>query len=177
MLNSLANFDHQLFQFIYHLPRPFLFVVIMEFFSLAGYIGIIWILLGMYYKKLVPILIALLLTLVIVDVGVKSIVAHPRPYPSTLDQFLPWESFSFPSGHAAAAFASLYILTKSKIQNSNDKSNSKIKIQNFILPLAVIISFSRIYLRKHYPFDIVGGAVIGYGIGWIVGKIQMKRFK
>jgi len=172
MLDSLLAFDSQLFQLIYHLPHPFLLVLIMEFFSLIGYFGIIWLAISYFQKKMRPVFIALLLVFLIVDLLLKFVIARPRPYSSTFDSFLPWESFSFPSGHAAAAFAYIYILLKFKSQKSNVKPNSKLKIRISILSLAVIISFSRIYLGKHYPFDVVGGAIVGLGIGWIVNKFK-----
>jgi undecaprenyl-diphosphatase len=43
-----------------------------------------------------------------------------------------------------------------------------------LLYVAVFIGFSRVYLGLHYPTDIVGGAVIGVGIGWI-GNLYIWR--
>lgn len=31
----------------------------------------------------------------------------------------------------------------------------------FLLPLATIIGYSRVYVGEHYPLDIVGGVVLG----------------
>ena len=58
--------------------------------------------------------------------------------------------FSFPSSHAVNNFAGALILA-------------------FFLPranwwffgFAFIVAFSRIYVGVHYPFDVIGGAVIG----------------
>ena len=127
MLDSLLAFDSQLFQLIYHLPHPFLLVLIMEFFSLIGYFGMVWLAISYFQKKMRPVFIALLLVFLIVDLLLKFVIARPRPYFSTFDSFLPWESFSFPSGHAAAAFAYIYILLKFKSQKSNVNPNSKLK--------------------------------------------------
>jgi undecaprenyl-diphosphatase len=30
---------------------------------------------------------------------------------------------------------------------------------------AALVSYSRIYLGVHYPFDVLGGAILGYLIG------------
>jgi len=36
---------------------------------------------------------------------------------------------------------------------------------------AALIGYSRIYLGVHYPFDIVGGAMLGVFLGWITGLL------
>lgn len=37
-----------------------------------------------------------------------------------------------------------------------------------LLCWAALVSYSRIYLGKHYPADLVGGAALGALIGWLV---------
>ncbi len=71
-----------------------------------------------------------------------------------------WNS-SFPSGHASGAFA---------FANSFSKIEKKYKIPLFIWAFSV--SFSRIYLRKHWFTDIVAGA----GIGLFTSEIIYKSF-
>ncbi len=59
---------------------------------------------------------------------------------------------SFPSGHAASAFAlflCLALITK----------NHSIKLLCFFL--ACLVAFSRVYLSQHFLIDIVAGSVIG----------------
>ena len=46
------------------------------------------------------------------------------------------------------------------------------KYGSFLLALAVISSFGRIYIGIHYPFDVLGGAGIGLLIAW-----PMRRLK
>jgi len=43
-----------------------------------------------------------------------------------------------------------------------------------LLYVAVFIAFPRVYLGLHYPSDIIAGAVIGVGIGWI-GNVYIYR--
>lgn len=51
------------------------------------------------------------------------------------------------------------------------------------LTMAMLVSFSRIYVGVHYPFDVLGGAVIGMALGALViflfeslsGYISRKR--
>lgn len=61
-------------------------------------------------------------------------------------------SFSFPSGHAASAFAmylSVALLSK----------NQFVKASMFFL--ATLVAFSRVYLSQHFLNDIYAGSVIG----------------
>ena len=41
---------------------------------------------------------------------------------------------------------------------------------------AAIIGYAQVYVGVHYPFDILGGAVIGFAFGWIMGTFFNKQF-
>jgi undecaprenyl-diphosphatase len=60
-------------------------------------------------------------------------------------------SFSFPSGHTTSSFAVLGVAWYMNLS-----------CKYLILILAILIAFSRIYLRVHYPTDIIGGIVLGF---------------
>lgn len=69
--------------------------------------------------------------------------------------------YSFVSGHATnffglATFFSFMLHEKMKW------------ITPILLLWAGIIAYSRIYLGVHYPADILGGAILGIFIGWLV---------
>lgn len=67
--------------------------------------------------------------------------------------------FGFVSSHAANTFA-LAMLTSGLFQNKY--------YTWFIFIWAAIVSYSRIYLGVHYLGDILGGALLGIFIGWLV---------
>ncbi|MDP7260639.1 MAG: phosphatase PAP2 family protein, partial [archaeon] len=51
----------------------------------------------------------------------------------------------------------------------------KMKNRAWILySLAALVGVSRIYLGYHYPLDVIFGALLGYGIGWLALKYKDK---
>ena len=67
--------------------------------------------------------------------------------------------YGFVSSHAANTFAVAFFLSKLIKHNY---------FSVFIFVWATIVSYSRIYLGVHYPFDVLGGAILGSSIGWSV---------
>jgi undecaprenyl-diphosphatase len=59
-------------------------------------------------------------------------------------------SWSFPSGHTAASFASAWVLSTVWPRRSP-----------LFLSLASTVGFSRIYVGAHYPGDVASGALLG----------------
>ncbi len=43
----------------------------------------------------------------------------------------------------------------------------------FIFLWAALVSYSRIYLGQHYPGDLIGGALLGLLLGWMVYKAYL----
>ena len=92
----------------------------------------------------------------VMKVGFKRV----RPYlKETTVNFLgkPLKDCSLPSGHTAAAFASATAL-----------SCTWAWLAPIVLPIALLVGWSRIYLGFHYPGDVVVGAIIGSLTTWIV---------
>ncbi|OCT14372.1 hypothetical protein A8709_26505 [Paenibacillus pectinilyticus] len=73
-------------------------------------------------------------------------------------------SASFPSNHAAAAFA---VATSIWLWRRKEGS--------VWFVLAILIGFSRIWSGIHYPLDIIGGAISGTVIGIAVKKIMSQQ--
>ena len=90
---------------------------------------------------------------------------RPRPFVTyQVRQLLFENEWSFPSGHSAFFFAmatAIYLY------------NKKWGIGFFIA--AILISISRIVAGVHYPSDIIGGAIIGLTVAYIVFYITKNR--
>ena len=78
--------------------------------------------------------------------------------------------YGFVSSHAANTFAIAIFLSRL----------FKYKYFSiFIILWAAVVSYSRIYLGVHYPFDILGGAILGSVSGWLfylLHEFSQKKF-
>ena len=61
---------------------------------------------------------------------------------------------SFPSGHSATAFAAATVV-----------AILSPRLRPWALAIAAAVALSRLYLRVHFPLDVVGGALLGAGVG------------
>ena len=171
---NLIALDTQLFFAINNLPHPPLLNHIFLFFSF--YPIIIWIGIAaafMIYERrhrphvLLQLVAAGLLAGFISTVVLKQVFVRPRPdlqhgqnaviiVPEKPALFAQSNEYSFPSGHASVAFAAAVVLAHHQ------------KKHRLLLYLwATLTAFSRIYLGKHYPLDVIVGAALGCFVGYI----------
>jgi undecaprenyl-diphosphatase len=72
--------------------------------------------------------------------------------------------FGFISSHAANVFSLAFYLTL--------VAKEKLKWTPFVLiPWAIFVSLSRVYLGVHYPTDIIVPVILSIPIAWIVARI------
>ena len=86
----------------------------------------------------------------------KVLFARPRPIlvvSPLRSRFL--DSYSFPSGHATTSFALAWVVSVCYPHTW---------VQIAIYLAAIAISFSRVYMREHYPLDVICGALLGTAI-------------
>ena len=137
------------------------------------YLIIVYYFIKNYRSKSVLILLFLVLTVVASDqisVLIKESVQRLRPVhePAIADMvhnvFRKGGLHGFVSSHATNMFG-IFVFTSRIFKNRS----------YFFMMLfwAVIISYSRIYIGVHYPFDILGGALLGWLIGIIMYKLLM----
>lgn len=92
----------------------------------------------------------------------KALVHRHRPFEH---QIGPSErTHSWPSGHAATAFAGAATLAW--------------LVPRFRLlwyALAVLIAYSRLYNGVHYPTDVLSGAILGLLVAWVVRRLRFTR--
>lgn len=102
-----------------------------------------------------------------VEFPLKSLFRRQRPYTQVAQAVLvgaPPQRHSFPSGHAAAAFAGAWLL-----------SNHYPRWRWPFYGLAWLVAFCRIYLGVHYPSDVVVGGLTGVGLAAFYQLLLDKR--
>lgn len=91
----------------------------------------------------------------------KNIIQRPRP--PEAERLIIESGFSFPSGHTTNNVAfyglAIYLIYKNV---TNKKIRNTLCVILGIIP--ILIAFSRIYLRVHYPSDVVAGICLGISI-------------
>jgi undecaprenyl-diphosphatase len=140
-----------------------------------GYAGLVWIALApvIAWRGGRPVLITTALTAGTVwsadllALALKQAVGRARPYETIpeADPLLRSDiGASFPSGHAATSFAGAVLL-----------AYFGRRAVPALLALAVLVSFSRVYVGVHYPLDVIGGAALGSAVALAVAAAVTFR--
>ncbi len=70
---------------------------------------------------------------------------------------------SFPSGHSATAFAAATAVAI---------VSPRLRVP--ALAIAAAVGLSRIYLRVHFPLDVLAGALVGAGLGVVCALVMLR---
>ena len=89
-----------------------------------------------------------------ISLGLKHLIKIPRPNGI--------EGFGFPSSHV-----SVYFFIFAFMMGQNEKN------WKYFLLIAIIIGISRLYLGVHYLSDVIGGALLGFGL-YLAGRKWLK---
>ena len=179
ILNSFAvSFDLPILDWIQANLQSGLMDTIMPIITLFGEGGIFWIawavlliLIPKTRKIGLGMGFALILGLLVCNVTLKPLVGRPRPYDFQLSEFgvniklliEAQHDFSFPSGHTIASFEAATVLLK---------NSKKMGIPAMII--AILVSFSRLYLYVHYPTDVLVSVVLGILFAFIGDALATK---
>ncbi len=177
ILDYLGSIDTVLFVIVNRDLSNVFFDRVMPLVSFAGNSGAVWILLAVLLglksrrfglRGFVVVSLALLGSFLLADELLKHLFDRPRPFlviePVNLLITAPHD-YSFPSGHAATAFAAataIVLLDR--------------RLAPAVLLLAAVEAYSRVYVGVHYPFDIMVGAMVGALTGWVVVWLAGSRY-
>jgi membrane-associated phospholipid phosphatase len=115
-------------------------------------------------------LISIMISQIITE-AIKISANRERPadrYPGEIFDISVTHGASFPSGHTSLAFATATSLSL------------EYKKWYVVVPAyfwAGSVAYSRMYLGKHYPSDVLGGIIVGIGSAYLAHWINKKIFK
>ncbi len=140
---------------------------IMVAATTMGNSGIIWFIISVlllpfqrYRTSGIAMIIAIIISWLCGEVGLKNIVGRVRPCHKLSEEQLLIKNpphYSFPSGHTTSSFASATVML--------------LMHPIFAIPmlfLAALIAFSRTYLLVHYLTDVFAGMALGIITGCVV---------
>jgi len=109
---------------------------------------------------------ALWLATATVEHPIKKWFRRRRPFISLIEAIIVGRkpgSYSFPSGHSAAAFAGALLLAREYPASSRG-----------FFGLASLVALSRIYLGVHYPGDVLSGSLLGMVLAGIYSRLLRR---
>ena len=92
---------------------------------------------------------------VAVEKAGKSFLQMPRPNE---------EGNGFPSGHAMASFLVAWLI-----------ATKYPKLAPLWYAIAASVAWSRVQVHAHYPYQVLGGALIGTFIGWLISHFLQDK--
>jgi undecaprenyl-diphosphatase len=179
MISHLIQCDHSLFLFLNGMHNEFWDVVMYWTSEKLTWIPLylVWLIYIIRKQKYYSVIYLLFVALLIAcsdQISVhffKDVFMRPRPCHEPLLQGMVHTvngecggDFGFVSSHAANFFALAMFFTR-----TTGREFKKYAWISFVL--VAYISYSRIYLGVHYPGDVLGGAVLGLLIGYIISTL------
>jgi undecaprenyl-diphosphatase len=180
LFEFLDQIDKELLLFLHRQSTPFLDVAMVaiteKYHWIPLYLVLIVVLIRQFGWQAIYSIVAVILLVVVSDQLTSSFM---KPF---FGRFRPCHDpeighliriirrcggeFGFVSSHAANSFSvsTFYILLFHKTH----------RYVWWLLIWPLLFSYSRIYLGVHYPLDVLGGAIVGIGLGWMMYAVTKK---
>jgi undecaprenyl-diphosphatase len=180
MLSTLIYIDHAVFYFFYNFSGKSqavdaLIIFCGEYLIFLVVLFVFWHAYRMYIKNGKKAFLPYVEAVISVAIGnglviylIRHFYERVRPFTALIlsHNLITDTSYSFPSGHTIFMFAlatSIFFYDR--------------KFGWFLFVLGAIIGLGRVAGGVHYPSDIVGGAVLGIAVGWLVYLVSKKVLK
>jgi len=161
-LRPLDALDANLFLLVNHLPHTRLLNALFYGLTFIYQGGTTWyVMMGIAALRkrriardvMREVALPLILSSALVELPIKTYFKRKRPFITIIQAIVIGRkpgTWSFPSGHSAAAFAGAWLL--------NHKFSRFWGLRYLV---AGLVAFSRIYLGDHYPGDVASGSLLG----------------
>lgn len=161
-LRPLDALDANLFLLVNHLPHTRLLNALFYGLTFIYQGGTAWyVMMGIAALRkrriardvMREVALPLILSSALVELPIKTYFKRKRPFITIIQAIVIGRkpgTWSFPSGHSAAAFAGAWLL--------NHKFSRFWGLRYLV---AGLVAFSRIYLGDHYPGDVASGSLLG----------------
>jgi undecaprenyl-diphosphatase len=168
MTALIQQLDESVLFFIQEHFRSPLMDRLMVFVTSLGNAGFLWIFIAFlllcqkrYQKCGIALICALSLSMLLNDEIIKPLIGRVRPFVkfTEVPLLISAGSYSFPSGHSTAAFASAAVIAH---------YYRTAGLLTYVL--AALIAYSRLYLFVHYPSDALAGMVLGILVAYLIVK-------
>ena len=163
MFKLFKTIDNKGLKYISEKCQNRTFDKMMPIITMMGNLGVIWFVISsLMFLKVeyriigIGVILSVALTTIIGEGIIKHIVRRSRPFQDKEEKLLINKpiTYSFPSGHTASSFAALAVFLQ---------MNGKLGL--IVSPIATLIAFSRVYLKVHYPTDVIFGMLLGFTCG------------
>ncbi|MBP5491337.1 MAG: phosphatase PAP2 family protein [Clostridiales bacterium] len=175
MLTTIQNIDFYILDFLQLTARSPFWDKFLSFFTILGdpFMFVCYCAMLLVVKKTrkdgIMVTCGLLSGLLITNVILKNLVRRPRPcwlHPEVQLLIANPKDYSFPSGHTMAATVFTIILV-----------HNHPKLAYGLIPAALLIIYSRLYLYVHFPSDVLAALILGVGVGLLTCYLEPKVSK
>ena len=135
----------------------------------SAVIAFLGLLAGWKGKKVAVIIIISFLIIMPLNTLLKNFFERSRPVVERREIDVPLKTnFAYPSGHASIVSSGALILM---ILYRKEK---ELILSSILTIEAALVCLSRIYVGDHYFFDVIGGALLGFGVSLL--SISLSKY-
>lgn len=164
------RFDRQIVLFFQMHRNPVLDIIFTAFTHLGTMIAVLLVIVSLFMLKkhrkgwIIPLWLSLVFAVVFSYI-IKYAVMRQRPEAIGIAAVIAATGYSFPSAHSATVFSALPVMDK--------------VFKKWVyawIAVAVLISFSRLYLGVHYLSDVIFGGMLGFCSGWLFLELKSRKW-